>query len=126
MILVFIPFQIMPRKSVTIVATKNPIDEAIEEIVKTPEEINEELPTNAPAIKTRNCFTKEEAAQKRNIRQIYPEYYKLYERRTRLLRNLKKENITEAQRNEYNQALVEVENDLKQCENKPKRSKFSH
>lgn len=101
------------------------IDDLVQSIIKTPEELEQETPTKAPAAKTQNCFTKEETALKRNIRQIYPEYYRLYERRTRLLRNLKKDTITEAKRDEYTTALAEVENDLKLCPNKPKRSKFS-
>lgn len=97
----------------------------IQSIVKTPEELAAENTGTEPACKTRNAFTKEEAAHKRNIRQMYPEYYRLYSRRSRLLHNLKKSNIKPDKLEEYRSALTEVETELKMCQNKPKRSKFS-
>jgi hypothetical protein len=105
--------------------TEPTLDEAIQSIVKTPEELAEEHPEGEPLARARNQFTKEEASQKRNIRQIYPEYYKLYERRSRLIRNLKKPNLTPSKVEEYKSALSKVEEELKTCSNKPKRSKFS-
>lgn len=101
------------------------LDEAIQSIVKTPEELAEEHPEGEPLARARNQFTKGEASQKRNIRQIYPEYYKLYERRSRLIRNLKKPNLSPLKVEEYKSALSQVEEELKSCPNKPKRSKFS-
>lgn len=100
------------------------IDEDIQSIIKTPEELAEEHPKSEPLARTRNRFTKVEASQKRNIRQIYPEYYKLYERRTRILRNLKKPNLSPSKVEEYKAALSQVEQDLNSCSNRPKRSKL--
>lgn len=100
------------------------VDELVSSIVKTEEEVKQETPDNSPAAKTQNCFTTEEAAHKRNIRQIYPEYYKLYERRSRIVRNLKKPDLKPDKRTAYDEALKKVEDELKQCPNKPKRSKF--
>lgn len=100
------------------------LDEAINSIIKTPEELAAEQHEGEPLARTRNRFTKEEAAQKRNIRQIYPEYYKLYARRSRLLRNLKNPDISPSRAEEYKMKLSQVDQDIKACTNKPKRSKF--
>ena len=97
----------------------------IASIVKTPEEIAKEAEEaqHQPACKTRNTFTHEEAAQKRNLRQIYPEYYKLYNTRQNIKRQLAKHANNPEKVAYYTEALKSINEQMNGCVNRPPRAK---
>lgn len=97
------------------------LDELIRSIVKTPEELDES--TTNPACKSRNCFSREEAQLKRNIKQIYPEYYALYGKRQNIRRQLKKYNDNPTKTAYYSQLLRDVNEEINSCPNRPPRAK---
>ena len=101
------------------------LDELFKTIVKTPEELAEETTSPLPPLaKSRNCFSHEEAAQKKNIRQIYPEYYHLYNKRQNLRRQLQKYSNDPEKVKYYEQLLETNMEELQGCVNKPPKSKY--
>ena len=101
------------------------LDELFKTIIKTPEELAEETTEPLPPLaKSRNCFTHEEAAQKKNIRQIYPEYYHLYNKRQNLRRQLQKHSNDPEKVKYYEQLLETNMEELQVCVNKPPKSKY--
>lgn len=106
-------------------AQEDNIDELISSIVKTEEDIAAETTIETPSkLKTDNCFKKSEIHRVKTSRQLYPEYYKLYERRRRLLTLLKKDDLKPDKKDEYEKALEEVKTLMKELPNRPPRGKF--
>ena len=94
------------------------VDELVLTLVDT-----DATPNNAPQAKSKNCFKKDEALLKRNIRQIYPEYYKIYSKRSRIIHKLKQCSSDDVEYESLTEALKQVNKELSECANRPPRAK---